>query len=92
MSIKNEISRITIDMPFLEHKRLKTIAAISGKSMREIVLEFIDHGLAHYQHQEECPYAHVPNKETIQAIKDSKKRCNKVRAKDAEDLFKKLGL
>ncbi len=91
MSTKNELSRITIDMQVLKHKKLKAIAALSGKSMREMVLEFIDHGLMHYE-EEGCDLSHVPNKETIQAIRDSKKKSNLVKAKDAKDLFKKLGL
>lgn len=79
-------------MPKIDHKKLKAIAAVTGKSMREMVLEFIDHGLAHYQEQKECLYNHTPNKDTIQAIKNSKKKENLIKAKNAKDLFKKLGL
>lgn len=92
MSSRNNVSRITIDMPKVDHKRLKTLAALSGKSMREMVLEFIDSGLSQYQEQVECPHNHIPNQKTVQAIKDSEKKDNLVKAKDVKDLFKKLGI
>jgi ribosomal 50S subunit-associated protein YjgA (DUF615 family) len=38
---KKELSRITIDMPIADHKRLKAVAAILGKSMRDIVMDAI---------------------------------------------------
>lgn len=41
MEKKEKISRFTIDIPFEEHKRLKTLAAIHGKSMRELVIQSI---------------------------------------------------
>lgn len=41
MSAKKELSRITIDIPVADHKRLKAVAAILGKSMRDIVMDAI---------------------------------------------------
>ncbi len=87
----NNVSRITIDMPKIEQKRLKALAALSGKSLRDMILEFIEIGLSQYQ-EIECPLNHVPNKETIQAIQGSEKEENLVKAKDAKDLFEKLGI
>ena len=45
MNQKN-LTRITIDMLPQEHKRLKALAALQGKSMREIVLQSIDSYIA----------------------------------------------
>ncbi len=43
MSHKNDIlSRITIDLPQEEHKRLKALAALQGKSLKEVILESIE--------------------------------------------------
>lgn len=39
---QKKMTRITIDMLPQEHKRLKALAALQGKSMREIVLESIN--------------------------------------------------
>lgn len=36
---------MTIDIPEATHKKLKAIAAVQGKSMREIVIELIDERL-----------------------------------------------
>jgi predicted DNA-binding protein len=42
MTKKNNLSRMTIDISNEDHRRLKAIAAIYGKSMREIVLEAVE--------------------------------------------------
>lgn len=41
MTAKDHMSRFTIDLPKEDHKRLKAEAALSGKSMREIVVDLI---------------------------------------------------
>lgn len=85
MSRNNDLSRITIDIPKKDHKRLKAMAALQGKSMREIILKSLEEHL-------HCQYDHTPNEETIKAISQSKSRKGLVKAKDAEDFFKKLGI
>lgn len=42
MTIKRDLSRISIDIPMNLQKKLKASAAIHGKSMREIVIESIE--------------------------------------------------
>lgn len=79
MDIKGDLSRITIDIPSVDHKRLKAIAAILGKSMRELVIESIKE---HLQRQ--------PNKETLKAIRNVEKGKDLVKSKNAQDLFRKL--
>lgn len=38
---KRSLSRITIDIPEEDHRQFKIMAAIQGKSMREIVVDAI---------------------------------------------------
>ena len=40
--MKNEMTRVTFDIPTIKHKKLKALAALSGKSMRSIILEAIE--------------------------------------------------
>jgi antitoxin component of RelBE/YafQ-DinJ toxin-antitoxin module len=87
-----ELSRITIDIPINMHKKFKAFAAKKGKTMRELVVDLIKLQLCVTNKEEECPYNHEPNQETIEAINNVKKKKNIVRAKDAKDLLKKLGL
>jgi len=47
------------------------LAAFYGKSMREIFIELIEHGLEHYQ---EFPEDHTPNEVTKKALENVKKR------------------
>jgi len=83
MNARNTLSRITIDIPREDHKRLKSLAAILGKSMREIVIESIEERLLS---------ANFPNEETLKAIKNVEQKKGMLKAKDAGDLFKKLGI
>lgn len=83
MNTKNDLSRITIDIPKESHKRLKAMAAILGKSMREIIIESIE---------EHLYGADSPNKATLAAIKKVEKNKDLIEAENAEDLFKKLGI
>ncbi|MBA3752363.1 hypothetical protein H0X06_06270 [Candidatus Dependentiae bacterium] len=83
MNTKKDLSRITIDIPTEDHKKLKALAAILGKSMREIIMESIEKHL--YSSK-------APNKKTCKVIADAQKGKGLTTAKDAEDLFKKLGI
>jgi len=86
MSTKNELSRLTIDIPKVLHKRLKTRAALSGKSMRDMVLDALEAS-------DICQYSdHHPNKETLEAIENVEKGKNLTEYESLDDLFKKLGI
>jgi len=83
MTAKSNLSRMTIDLPAEDHKRLKTLAAILGKSMREIVAEWIHWNL----HSE-----NTPNSRTMKAIENVEKGINLVECEDESDFFDRLGL
>ena len=81
-------TRVTVDIPTVDHKRLKMLAAYHGKSMREIFVELIERGLEDYK---ECPEDHTPNETTKKALANAKARKGLKKADSVEDLFKKLG-
>jgi hypothetical protein len=83
MSTKSHLFRMTIDIPADDHKRLKALAAVLGKSMREIVSEWIHGNLRGGK---------KPNAATMKAIKNIENGKNLIQAKDTEDLFRKLGI
>lgn len=83
MSAKSHMSRMTIDVPEEDHKRLKALAAVLGKSMREIVIELI---------HEHLYSSNTPNAETLKAIKQIERGENLVESDNIDDLFKKLGI
>ena len=83
MSAKSNLSRMTIDLPSEDHKRLKALAAVLGKSMREIVADWI-HGNLYSEN--------VPNAETLKAIENIEKGKDLIESKDADDLFRRLGI
>ena len=81
-------TRVTIDIPTVDHKKLKMLAAYHGKSMREIFVELIERGLEDYQ---ECSKNHIPNEVTKKALENTKIRKGLKKADSVEELFKKLG-
>ncbi len=80
-------TRITVDIPTIDHKRLKVLAALHGKSMRAIFIDLIERGLESY---EECPYEHEPNETTKKALENAKKRKGLHKASSVKDLFEQL--
>ena len=91
MNTKNELSRITIDVPTQVHKKLKSMAALEGKSMRQIVVDLIDESLlSHQGTMKRCSHGHRPNAETVQVIKEVRAGKNVVKAKNVRAIFKKI--
>jgi predicted DNA-binding protein len=81
MSAKSHHSRMTIDLPEEDHKRLKALAAVLGITMREIIVNLIhDHLYS----------TNSPNKETLEAIASVEKGKDLVESKDIDDMFRKL--
>lgn len=81
-------TRVTIDIPTADHKRLKMLAAYQGKSMREIFIELIERGLEEYN---DCHEGHTPNEVTKKALENVETRKSLNKANSVEELFKKLG-
>ncbi len=82
MTAKHQ-SRMTIDIPEEDHKRLKALAALRGETMREIIVGWI---------QENLYSSNSPNAATLKAIEKVEKREDLVRCDDIDDLFEKLGI
>ena len=83
MSSKSDLFRMTVDIPVEDHKRLKALAAVLGKSMREIVSDWI-HGNLYSEN--------VPNASTLKAIESIEKGKDLVESKNVQDMFRKLGI
>ena len=81
--LQTDLSRLTIDIPQKTHRRLKIMAALQGKSMREYVSELITKDI--YSKK-------ILNQETRKTISDVENSKGLVKAKDAKDLFDKLDL
>ncbi len=88
--MKNEIARMTIDMPTSVHKKFKELAARHGSSMREMVVEYINAKIENDKH--ECPHDHTPNAALRKRIEDTEKGKGLVRYKNIKEMRKKLGI
>jgi len=82
---KENLSRLTIDIPKKHHIKLKSIALITEKSMREIIIDAIE------SIDLKClNNKHLPNKETLKSIDNIKKGKNLTEIDDLKTLFYKL--
>jgi len=80
-------TRVTVDIPTRDHKKLKVLAAYHGKSMREIFVELIERGLEGYP---ECSHEHTPNEVTQKALENVHASKGLQKAYTVEELIKKL--
>ncbi|MEX1012455.1 MAG: hypothetical protein WD595_04375 [Waddliaceae bacterium] len=81
MENKHKTSRLSIEMPVNEHKKLKTMAALNGMSVKNLVLSCLyDHLLS----------SNVPNVETIKEFEETDKGEGIITCSDIDDLFTKL--
>lgn len=84
---KNELSRLSADIPKKYHAKIKSIALLTGKTIKEVLMEAID------SLDIECFESdHIPNKETRRVLDEIKKGKGLVKGKEAEKITKKLGL
>jgi len=77
---KRKKTRVTIDLPPEEHKRLKAIAALQGVTLQDLIIHCVDEKL------------HKPNAKTIEVIRKAERGEGIVECEDFEDFVKKLGL
>ena len=83
----NAITQVTFDMPTIDHKKLKMLAAYYGISMREILINVVHEGVESYH---ECKLDHTPNAKTKQAIADARAHKGTKEFDSVEELFKEL--
>lgn len=79
----NDQARLTFELPAVDHKKLKAIAALAGVSLKDLILECLKENLLS---------ENVPNEETIRVFKETDEGKNLVHYKNADDLIDKLGL
>lgn len=84
--MKKERTRVTVDFPTEEHRRLKAVAALMGISMQEYIIGCIEEKL----YSTNIP--NIPNVRTKKAIEDLEKGKGTKIANDIDDLKRQLGL
>ena len=74
------MSRISIDISEEQHKKIKILAALQHKTIKDFILENIF-----------APSNNIPNKATIEAIEDIKNNKNLNMYSSVDELFEKFG-
>ena len=80
MAAECDTTQITINFPKKEHKRLKALAALTGVSLKQLVLHFI------YASLEK-----MPNADALAAMQDADKGTNLTAHSSISEMHKKLG-
>ncbi|MFQ5729326.1 MAG: hypothetical protein ACE5GN_03090 [Waddliaceae bacterium] len=76
-------SRISIDMPSKEHKKLKAMAAIYGVTIKDLVLSCL---------RESLLSEGSPNAETLKAFRETDEGKGLISCDDFEDFVEKLDI
>lgn len=76
-------TRLTFDLPKVDHKKLKAMAALNGVSLKTLIFECL---------KEHLLSENIPNDETLKLFKETDEGKNLIRCKDFNDLVDKLGL
>ncbi len=87
MNSRKDLTRLTSDIPKEYHIKIKSIALLTGKTMREILMEAIDNIDINCMTSD-----HMPNTETKKVLEEIARGENIIRGKEAEKITKKLGL
>lgn len=76
-------TRLTFELPSVDHKKLKALAALAGISLKDLILSCLRDNLLS---------DNIPNEETVKVFKETDEGKNLVHYKNATDLIEKLGL
>jgi hypothetical protein len=87
MNNRKDLSRLTSDIPKDYHLKIKSIALLTGKTIREVLMDAID------AIDIECiTSTHVPNKETRKVLDEIKEGKNTLNTNEADKVTKKFKL
>lgn len=76
-------TRVTVDFPQEEHKRLKAVAALLGVSMQEYIIGCVE---------EKLYSENIPNAKTLKVFRETEEGRGLNACKNVDDLIKKLGM
>lgn len=79
------MSRITVEVSEQQHIRIKALAAVSGMTIKDLILQKVFDTKPTTKQKR-------PNKATLEAIHNAEKKQNIKSYKNIDDLFKKLGI
>jgi antitoxin component of RelBE/YafQ-DinJ toxin-antitoxin module len=76
-------TRVTVDFPNEEHKRLKAVAALMGMSIKDYIILCVE---------EKIFSKNIPNKKTKKVFEETDRGKNLTACENVDDMIEKLGL
>lgn len=81
--MSKDTTRVTVDFPQEEHKRLKAVAALMGVSIKDYIIICVE---------EKLFSQNIPNRKTRKVFEETDQGKNLTACENVEDLIEKLGL
>lgn len=79
--MSSDTTRLTFDVPKLEHKRLKALAALKGVSLKQLILSCL--------HETLLSDVSI-NEETVRSLRETDEGKNLTEYRDVNDMLNKL--
>jgi hypothetical protein len=79
----HDYTRLTFELPAVDHKKLKAMAALAGVSLKDLILACLKENLLS---------ENTPNAETLKVFKEAEEGKHLTHYKNADVLVDKLGL
>lgn len=89
MRTKPEQSRVSVNLPKEFHRRVKSYAALRGKTMQALVMEALGRSMEEHS-DEPCKHSHEPNERLEKILKNIDEGKNLIEYENIDDLFKDL--
>jgi plasmid stability protein len=91
MSIKNEITRMTVELPKELHRKAKALAALHGKSVRELIISGLNQQIEEIsQDQPKSHKGRKPNAETRKVLDEIIKGEGRIQCDSLDEFFKRV--
>lgn len=81
--MSRDTTRVTVDFPHEEHRRLKAVAALMGVSIKDYIIICVE---------EKMFSKNIPNSKTRRVFEDTDQGKNLTACENVDDLIHKLGI
>lgn len=91
MSIKHEITRMTVELPKDLHRKAKALAALHGKSIKELIISGLNRQIEEIsQDQPKSRKKNAPNSETRKVLDEIIRGEGLIQCDSLDEFFKRV--
>jgi hypothetical protein len=92
MKTRTNITRMSVELSKVLHHKVKSVAALHGKSIRELIIAGLYWELEEIK-QKKCPFKNrgIPNAETRKVLDEIMRGEGLIKGEGLDEFFKKIG-